>query len=494
MKNAITKSNSYNFLKITFILISLIFVNNVNALEEKIDAELQPLAPLPSSISGKENVRNQITKWMQQGKSELGKGPLALGEGQLPDGRTRILARGTAAISAPITDKNWMDSRYKAFMKADLIAKSECAKFQELKIENELESEYLQPAPKRLKSEAEQFKREGLIAEGASKIAKAIHNDVSAKSESKTLQTASLYGEKLITNIADSEIRKMGLDPNKPIDGQTVKEIINTQNFKQAVRTLAEAECSAIQTLVSFESVSANGKGEVGVITIWTEKLQVIASGMMTGNFDLVPPAKPGLPLPKQVNIDLRTLLTTIGTQIVTDERGQYVLLSYAQASPRSDDSQSVDISYRIARTLAESQIRQFMGELIAVRANLDDKEENSKFDNNDFSYKNESDYYEKIRSYGQQAKISGIQPLKEWETRHPSNNAPVVGVVLQWKPSAAKVANQLRQMSKGTSKQSLQGTNSQNSSSSRDQAKSEKPPTYELQEYVGEGRSSSDF
>ena len=481
MKNLITKPNSYNFVKLTFILMSLLLVNNVNAQEKKIDAELQPLAPLPSSISGKETVRDQISKWLK-------KNNLNEGEGILPDGRTYTVASGIGSIAAPINDKNWIGSRFNAFTKANLEAKSKCAMFQEQKIENELVLEYKEPAPNRVKAEMEQFKKEGLVAEGAAKIAKAIHNDVSTKSESKTLHTAALYGEKLITNIADSEIRKRGLDPNKPVSEQKVKEIISTENFQQAVRTLAEAECSGIQTLASFESVSANGKGEAGVVTIWTEKLHIAASAMMTGNFDLIPSAEPGLPISEHVDIDLRTLLSTVGTQIARDERGQYVLLSYAQAGPISESSQSIQHAYSKARMLAESQIRQFMGEQIAFSSNMNSKEENSEFDNNEFSYKNESDYYKKIKSAGAQAKISGLQVAREWETRHPSNNAPVVGVVIQWKPSAARVANQIKQLSKGVSKQTAQDGNVQANSNPKGQA------SYEVQEYSGEGRSSKDF
>ncbi|MEB3151190.1 MAG: hypothetical protein VKL60_19495 [Sphaerospermopsis sp.] len=487
MKSVLIKSNSFGILKITLVLTSLLLTNNANALDEKIDAELQPLAPLPTSISGKETVRDQISKWLK-------KKNLNHGEGVLPDGRTYVVYTGIATISAPLNDKNWMQSRFNAFTKADLEAKSNCATFQEQKIENELILEYKEPAPSRVKSETEKLKREGLVAEGASRIAKAIHNDVSAKSESKTLHTASLYGEKLITNIADSEIRKRGLDPNKPVDEQEIKEILSTEKFQQAVNTLAEAECSGIQTLASFESIPTNKKGEIGKVTIWTERLQIAASGMMTGNFDLIPPTEPGLPISEHVNVDLRTLLSTVGTQIVRDERGQYVLLSYAQAAPRTESSQSINQAYSKAKTFAESQIRQFMGEQIAFSSNLNAKEESSEFDNDDFSYKNESDYFKKIRSFGEQAKISGLQVAREWETRHPANNAPVVGVVVQWKPSSAKAAENLRQISKGTSKQSAQDVTSQTRPNPSEQNTSDKQPAYELQEYSGEGRSSSEF
>jgi hypothetical protein len=449
--------------------------------QKKVELELQPLAPLPSSIFGKETLGDQISKWLK-------KNNLNHGDGVLPDGRTYVVSTGKASIAAPINDKNWVDARFRAFIKADLEAKSDCAMFQEQKIENELVLEYKEPAPNRVKAEIEQFKREGLVAEGAAKIAKAIHSDVSAKSESKTLQTAALYGEKLITNIADSEIRKRGMDPNKPISEQKVKEIISTENFQQAVRTLAEAECSGIQTLASFESIPTTGRGQVGVVTIWTEKLHVVASAMMTGNYDLIPSAEPGISVSEHVDIDLRTLLSTAGTQIVRDERGQYVLLSYAQAAPKSESSQSITHAYSKARTLAESQIRQFMGEQIAFSSNLNSKEESSEFDNNEFSYKNESDFYKKIRSFGDQAKISGLQKAREWETRHPSNNAPVVGVVIQWKPSAARVADQIKQISKGVSKQAAQGSNLQANPKPNDQT------SYEVQEYSGEGRSSRDF
>ena len=40
---------------------------------------------------------------------------------------------------------------------------------------------------------------------------------------------------------------------------------------------------------------------------------------------------------------------------------------------------------------------------------------------------------------------IRGLQEVESWETLHPANNGPVVGVVMMWKASSAELAGAVR-------------------------------------------------
>jgi hypothetical protein len=42
---------------------------------------------------------------------------------------------------------------------------------------------------------------------------------------------------------------------------------------------------------------------------------------------------------------------------------------------------------------------------------------------------------------------IRGFQEVDSWETLHPANNGPVVGVVMQWKASSAELAGAVRKL-----------------------------------------------
>ena len=410
------------------------------AQEARVELEQKPLPPLPTSISGSENVRGRVSAWLRSHPDRL-----QLGQGEI-DGRTYIVASGYSAVNVKPGDPNWVDARTNAFAKALLKAKGECARFQESRIKSEMMLEYKEPGPQRAKAEAQRLQREGLAAEGSVRVAQALQGTGKVK-DSPVLQTAALYGEKILSNKVNEELGKRGLDPSKPVDQQKVKEVLDTESFSQAVRVTARARCTGIKVLAAFEQNPANGAGEVGVVTIWTEKLHQIADAIASGNFSLIPSGEPGLPVSQHAQLDTRTLLTTFGPMVVRDEKGQYVVLAFAQAQPRSTNPQSIDGAYRKARVLADGMIRQFMGESVALTDDMKRKDESTNFADLDSSYKNDDTFEQKVGAVAEKMAIRGIQEAHSWETLHPANNAPVVGVVAQWKVSASEAASRVKAM-----------------------------------------------
>jgi hypothetical protein len=122
------------------------------------------------------------------------------------------------------------------------------------------------------------------------------------------------------------ELKKKGLDPNKTVSDQEVKSILSTSTFKAHLRATARARCTGIKVLASFESNPASGKGQVGVIGVWTRKLHEVADAVVTGDYSLIPKGVPGLRIKQHIPEDLRTLLSTFGTQLLRDETGREVI------------------------------------------------------------------------------------------------------------------------------------------------------------------------
>ncbi len=443
-----------------------------------LELEQRPLPPLPTSISGSATLDQVMRDWLRKHPDGL-----KPGQGTLPDGRAYVVSVQTAAIGAQAADPMWVESRYNAFLKAQLKAKADCARIQESRILSETISEYREPDVQRAKLEADRMKRQGLAAEGAAKVAGAIHSDAKARFDSKTLQTAALYAEKLLTSKVDSALRQRGIDPSKPVAEQTVREVADVESLQQTVQVTAQARCTGIKTLSSFEQIDKAGNGSVGVVSIWTEKLHQVADAMLSGNFELIPSGEPGLPIEQHVQIDMRTLLSTVGVQLVRDETGQYVLLAYAQAQPRTRNGQSVEGAKRKARLLADGLVRQFMGELIMLSGDITKKEESTSFADESRAYKNESSFKERIQASAEQASIQGLQEAHAWETLHPTTNAPVVGVVVQWKPSAAQAAVAMQALNNSTARGAKVAG-----------AGPAAPVAPRVGEYSGQGKSSREF
>lgn len=405
---------------------------------QAVEPEFKPPV-VANTISGTESMQSRISAWLRNHPDGL-----ALGQGTLKDGRSYYLVSGVAAIPVPPTDPRWIAARNNAFTKAMMQAKGECARYQAAQVSSEITSEYSAPSSERTRQDAERLRRQGLAAEGALRMAQALNIKAKA-SDSQFLKTAALYAEKITTNKFSDELTKRGLDPNKPVDQQNIKAVLSTQSMQQTIRVTARARCTGLQSLMAFEQTKGNERGEVGVVAISTELTHQIADAIASNDFSLIPKGGPGVPIARQVELPPATLLTTVGSKLTRDQNGQYVLLAFAQAAPRSANPQDVQGAYRTARTLADGLIRQYVGESVALAEDVKQVDESKSFGDLDGAYTNDDSAFQRISAVGPKLAIAGIQEAYSWEARHPANNGPVVGVVVQWKPSAAQGAAQMR-------------------------------------------------
>lgn|GEM_PF-1311649 len=413
----------------------------------KIELEQRPLVELPNSISGSETVRSRMDKFIKE------QGLQGIKDSKKDErGRTVLIDFATSVIAAPASDPNFVNARIAAFGKAMLNAKAQCAEFQKTVVATEAIADTTQPPAERAKADAEQLKREGMAQEGAAKVAQALNTDVKSKAGMpQFIQTAALYGEKLIGMKMAEELRKKGLDPSKPVDQQAAKEVANTQSFKNMVATVAAARCTGIKVMASFEQNPSSGQGQVGIVTVWSEKLHAIADAIVTNHWDLIAKGEPGKTIAEHIPDDKRTLLTTYGTQLVRDERGEYVLLAYSQAQPRTKNQQSIDIAYEVAKTRSFGLIRSFMGEAVETNRGLLDAEVSTVFTDESTRYQDESSFQRSIKAVGAALPISGMTEAFTWETKHPASDSPVVGVVVQWKVDSAKIAAHLAKLNQAS-------------------------------------------
>jgi hypothetical protein len=415
---------------------------NGATLTNSIEYEQKPLPPLPNSISGTETVDTRAFAFLKR----EGFSP-KFGEHALPDGRTAIVHLGKAAIAVGPGNPNFVQARVNAYYKALVDAKMKCAEFQETVIESELVSDMSEPGEQRAAADARRMEREGLAKEGVVQVARALNSDMKSANAPAAFQTAGVYVEKVLDNKVREQLAARGIDPNKPVSEQTLKPILSTSSFKNRARAVAAERCTGVKVLASFEQNPANGQGSVGVLTIYTRLLHEIADAIVSGNYQLIPPVKPGQPIEQHIPADTRTKLATFGTQLVRNERGEYVLLSFGQAQPATTSQQSKDIAYRKARLAAQSQLRLFLGAEVHSHNQKADGEETIEREGGDIQAKFDSAFSGPVEVVAAALPIRGLQEVDSWETLHPASNSPVVGVVMGWKVSSAQLAGAVKQL-----------------------------------------------
>ncbi len=490
------KQNPFNQTKISFAIgVILLMAMPSWSQNVKLEIEQKPLPELPNSISGTETVQSRMKKFIrEQGLEDLRTNQ------KDENGRMVLIDTATAPIAASPSDPEFVNARIIAFKQALLNAKSQCAQFQKTVVATNAIMTTTLPSSERAQADAEQLKREGMTQEGATKVAQALNVDLKGKGNiPQVIQTAALYGEKILNNKMSEEIRKKGLDPNKPIDEQVAKTIAESGSIKDTVSTLAASRCTGLKVIASFEQNPSTGQGSVGIVTVWSEMLHGVADAIVTNNWILIPKGLPGNKISEHIPDNELTLLTMYGTQIVRDEKGDYVLLAYAQAQPRTINQQSVESAYKAARLQGYGLIRSFLGESIVTNGDMLMAQDSTVFTDASTRYQNKSSFTEKVEAVGEALAIAGVTMVHDWEALHPATNGKVVGVVMQWRVDSAKMASVLASMNKASGAKIAEATRASNpvgggATSTPLGTGSPASKSNKSEAYQGQGKASRDF
>jgi hypothetical protein len=362
------------------------------------------------------------------------------------DGSSMIVVKGIANVSAPRTSPNFIASRQIAFDKAMLQAKKELVEFLETEISGELTSYFSEPSEKRQEEELIQRQREGLVLESAKDVAGAAAEDVGIFSKFKVGKVASDKAKDLLIYEANLKLKELGYDPNKPVDEQTLRKITQSDKFSKSISSVAKSRVVGLQAFKVFENHGSGKKGEIGVIAIWSPKLNAVANAIYSGDMSFIPPAKKGKkPFKDQIPQNPEVLMSTFGARQFIGEDGGYGVMAFAQVGPKSNNSRSINAAYNKAKLNAMFMIRQFAGEVASVQVDQSQDESTTKYADKMEAYEYDESYQELIKSNAEAINISGLQTLKSWKAIHPLTKTPVVGSVVLWTPSGYETAVDLK-------------------------------------------------
>ena len=252
--------------------------------------------------------------------------------------------------------------------------------------------------------------------------------------------------KRLIVAKIDKALREEGLDPDKAEREaleRAAKKQLNSDFYKKVISTAAKAEITGMQVMCSFEGVPAGGKGQIGVVAIWSPKLQAMAQSISRGT--KLPAGVGKRPIKDQIPNDKKVLLSTFGVQQKIDEYGNLVLVAFGQAGAVSESPQSANAARNKAKMQAMAAIREFAGETVAVTTDAMNAESVEEFENAAASYEDVSAYSQKIKAVAETLKISGIATVKNWESKHPLTGRMVYGTVCSWSPQQAAKAQAMK-------------------------------------------------
>lgn len=333
-----------------------------------------------------------------------------------------FVATGTGVIQAPRSKPAaYIGSRVNAFNKAMLEAKKNMVEFLGVAIESETEKSY----------------QEGDFS-----------NPEEAQSKDEDRNSLAYKLKSLVHAKLDKALRAEGVDPdaaNKEAAAKAAKKLLASEQYRKMVRTAAQAQVVGLQAICTFEGTPSSDKGEIGVVAIWSPKLQEMAASIITG----IPVAKGKAkrPIREQIATDPGALLSTFGVQQKIDEQGDLVLVGFGQAGGVSESKMAAKGAQGKAKANALAAIREFAGENVAVATDMLSAESTEEFENAAEEYQDQSAFSEKIKATAAKMNIAGIAVVKNWKFKHPLTGTTVYGCVCAWAPKQAASAKQMKNM-----------------------------------------------
>ena len=224
------------------------------------------------------------------------------------DGSSFIIAMGTGIIQAPRGHHAYIDARQIAFDKALADAKSSLMRYLETEVSTDI----------KIASQQGKFPSTETPQE-----------ELSIKDKVLILAHATL----------DEKLKEKGVSPEDPKSEEVLKGILNSSEFSNVIKSASESYLAGYQAYKTFESTPKGKKGRMGVIILWSPKLNEMAQSIQTRR--PVSAGKAKRPLREQVQVNKQALLSTFGVQQTRDENGNYWLLSSAQSGLQSDSAMS---------------------------------------------------------------------------------------------------------------------------------------------------------
>ncbi|MDR1190262.1 MAG: hypothetical protein LBK60_01180 [Verrucomicrobiales bacterium] len=324
----------------------------------------------------------------------------------------KYVAIGEGPIDAAPTDRDFQLKRVNAFQRAMLNAKEEIAKYYAQNIRVEVLSKY----------------------STTSGAARQVQWEAAAENNTGASIAAKL--NLLLAAKLDKALAAEGVPVNSPSAGKRAGELLNSDLFSQLVERTARATVSGLICSKIYEE-----DRHVAVAAYYSPSTRLLANALRGGG--AAPAATPRQgPLGAWVGaLTPAELYPSFGVQLAADERGNIVILSYGQMPAQSDSKLAVRNARTSAEALADGYLRQFAGEQVAFYNLTNVLESSREFDDGTADKLAGEASETKIRAVAAGLNISGIQTLRQWETKDTRGGKIIVGTVRAWTLQSSREA-----------------------------------------------------
>lgn len=330
--------------------------------------------------------------------------------------KKEFIAIGTGAIQVPSNHPAFSTARKIAFQKARLDAQTQFVEYMSQEVSRHTISIYEEPST--------------------------LEDNLLEIEESGTADPGIIDKTKMLIHAElDEALAKKGISPKSDQAIQLVEEILVSDKFKDTITAAAKAEAAGMFIYDIFESAGNQQTAVIGIISDNTKKL----AGAILGK-NPSPPMKAKGTIADFINdIPVDDMLATYGVKTRPDENGNLYLISFGQATPRTNSPTAKTAASKKARLNALGDLRSFAGEMVAVAESGGDSSSFEELSNGVANLAIESSYKKTIDARASTLSIPGIQTVKNWSTVDPRSGEQVVGVVLRWSLGDAMSANVLR-------------------------------------------------
>lgn len=382
------------------------------------------LPPVETVFSTEDNATEMVQTWLSNQQWSEGYNTTA-------DGRPFIVVTGYGVASAPIDSTQYVDARMAAFDKAMLDAKT------------------------RMIGYLSEVIARGAAQQSAMAISEGEDTNALVKDALHRLSEGTLL-EKQIDAVTASLVDNAKTNH----DTTPSNDVLMSKTFQQSITQAATGAVSGMQAFYTVESHAKDDTNtEIGVVAVWSPTLAKMATAIMRDDVTFTT-RKAKKTIREQIP-EKDKLLSTFGVQQYVDERGDLVLVSYAQAGSIARNKTAERAAYDKAQLHAKAQLRAFASEVVASSAAT----ARAEFE---VIYKDDPDnavmaareaFQQMQQSTAEALTLKGILQAKTWSATHPVSGKKVFGSVCTWSPKQeafAKTAQATIQALKTAPKKNL--------------------------------------
>jgi len=336
---------------------------------------------------------------------------------------------GKSGILAPPSDPTYIESRQNAYEMSMMQAKGKIVEGMKTSVARSITLSLAQG----------QFKNKPELKD---KINKALQTEAMTPSDTQDSNSAYNKAMKLLNIKLDKEIAK---EKPKPIPApknvkeaekqmeKIVKEKLG-KSFSDFVETVASSNLIGVRRLYVHETIPPGAQGNMCVALLHSPTTKAIARAVIAQDASMFPTGKPNPNFKKMIpNPDTDTglieLISTFGVDVIRDNLGNYVLVSYGQSMVASNSEVAREVAVESAITSAYANLRSYLGEVVNTNRKLEKIESYKEFADNSKKFNGSKAFAQEVKSISKSLDIVGMENTADvWGIVHPVTNHEMVG------------------------------------------------------------------